>query len=86
MAKVRFYSEANFSLERGAKNNFNKKYDFECISYNHENFKFSISELINEEGLNIDVVITPMRKYKVKVIANNKLACLDIIRISNNEL
>lgn len=69
-----------------AKNNFNKNYDFECISYNHENFKFRISEIINEEGINIDVVITPMRKYKVKVIGNNKLSYLDIIRISNKEL
>ncbi|MGL5640036.1 MAG: peptidase U32 family protein [Mycoplasmoidaceae bacterium] len=69
-----------------AKNNFNKNYDFECISYNHENFKFKISEIINEDGISIDVVVTPMKKYKIKIIGNNKLSYLDIIRISTKEL
>ncbi|MGL5591193.1 MAG: peptidase U32 family protein [Mycoplasmoidaceae bacterium] len=69
-----------------AKNNFNKNCDFECISYNHENFKFKISEITNEDGINIDVVVTPMKKYKIKIIGNDKLSYLDIIRISNKEL
>ncbi|MGL5246452.1 MAG: peptidase U32 family protein [Mycoplasmoidaceae bacterium] len=68
-----------------AKNNFNKNYDFECISYNHDNFKFKISEIINEDGINIDVVVTPMKKYKIKIIGDDKLSYLDIIRISNKE-
>ena len=56
-----------------AKNNFSKNYDFGSISYEHENFKFRISEIINVEVINIDVVITPTRTYKVKVIGNNQL-------------
>ncbi|MGL4617283.1 MAG: U32 family peptidase C-terminal domain-containing protein, partial [Mycoplasmoidaceae bacterium] len=68
-----------------SKNNFNKKCNFECISYNHENFKFNISEIINEDGFNIDTVVSPMKKYKIKINGDNKLSYLDIIRIMNKE-
>ncbi len=79
-----FIVEEVFKDDRYAilsKNNFNIDMEFEAISYNHENFKFKIKKIVDEDGNNLNLINNPMKRFIIEIKGKNKLTAMDIVRI-----